>query len=63
MKIAIPHSKQIIGTLRDVTKYPNGYWEIKITTNLSITQNLYIALSSEEMEDLIQRKQLEEKRE
>lgn len=57
MKIFLPtnvRKKGFWGLLRDVTRYPDGHWEIKISTELSNLSNMYIGLNDDDMLQLKQ---------
>lgn len=52
MRIHLPNSKEpIYGELRDLEKFRDDLWQLKITVpSLSIIDNLYISLSEEEID-------------
>ena len=64
MKISIPNGKRNIeGMLRDVSFLPTAHpWQIKITTELSNVQNMYLSLTEDEMNSLLESVQNEKKR-
>jgi hypothetical protein len=50
LKIAIPNKRGTVqGLLRDLTKYRKDSWELKITTELSNTENLYLEFSDSDI--------------
>lgn len=50
MKISLPdREKNINGVLRDITKFGENHWQIKITTEISNLRNMYLTLDDEEI--------------